>query len=133
MTNATEVDYRVAFRERGGTGLWDYAVSSDASDTDPYEMPATQADLDAIVAVITGGGTLDAIIYDVSVAATLDGWDAATLTYDVIEQLAMAARAGDPTATFDLRALATTVTVDAGADASVRGNRQETYRLPTPW
>ena len=158
VSNATEVDYRVAFRESGTTNIWDYPLSSDASDSDPYEMPSLQSALDALVAVITGGGTLDAIIYDRSVASALDGWDSVTLTYDATEQLAMAARAGNPTAAFDLRVIAaatpeelsmaaragnptaafdlraldapaTTITVDAGADASVRGNRQETYQI----
>ena len=80
VTNATEEDYHVAFRDRATGTVWDYAVST-GGEFDPYEMPATQDDLDALAAVISGGGTLDAIIYDEDVANDLPGWDGATLMY----------------------------------------------------
>ncbi len=70
---AAEQSYHIAFRDRTGGAAWDFAFADDKSTplSDPYEMPATPATLDAIQAVIDGGGTLDVIIYDLTAAATL--------------------------------------------------------------
>ena len=58
ISNDSEDDYRVAFRERGTPNVWVYEVSTDANNQDPYEMPANQDDLTAIVEVITNGGSI---------------------------------------------------------------------------
>ena len=105
MTAASEDDYIVALRESGGTGQWVFPVSSDSNSADPYEMTASQVDLDEMVAVITGGGTLDVIIFDNEVSSALPGWRSGTLTYDDPEELSMSAQAGNPAASFNLSAL----------------------------
>ena len=120
ISSASEEDYRVAFRERGGSGLWDFAVSSDQNRADPYEMPADQADLNAIVAVIVGTGTLDVIIYDVSVADDLPGWDSANLSYgstDVDGSASLSARNPDIVASGESN---TPVSRDGSASLSAR-------------
>ena len=117
LPSDTEEDYRVALRERGGAGLWDFAISSDDNDADPYEMPSTQADLTAMAAVVSGGGTLDVIIFDASVAAALAGWDADALTYVAPLDLAGSAAAA-PAARGGLVTLAVSTPLDLAGSAA---------------
>ncbi len=64
LTDDAEARYGLAFRDRDIGTVWDVAFATDSNDTDPYALPTTQATLEAIQAVIDGGGTLEVLLYD---------------------------------------------------------------------